>query len=284
MLTMRELKCPECNAVFIAGTKFCKNCGYNLEVALNENPTCPVCQKEFPVGAKFCDIDGSKLIYPVKPILVCKLCGAEYGSNVKFCPKDGGALTAKAFGSIEEEQAPPLLPTPSTPSTSQTPIYYEVEFDKAPLGKRIIAFLIDTLGTFFLAIPTFIFLLLASSDEGGTGEYVTMYIILAAVCYLIPVTYFFLKDGLGKGQSWGKKSVGLRVVYLPNNSYSTFGKSFLRNLIRGLLRVVPIIGWFIEFIMILVTKDGRRLGDLVAKTQVVEVVPNEPILNWQVTK
>jgi uncharacterized RDD family membrane protein YckC len=88
--------------------------------------------------------------------------------------------------------------------------------------------------------------------------------------YFVPLVYAFIKDGLGEGQSWGKKAVGLMVVYLPNNSACSKGQSSLRCLIGSLLGIIPFIGWLIEPIMVLATEDGRRLADKVANTQVID--------------
>jgi|TARA_B100001971_G_C18086690_1_gene481302 uncharacterized RDD family membrane protein YckC len=85
------------------------------------------------------------------------------------------------------------------------------------------------------------------------------------------LTYNFIKDGLGKGQSWGKKAVGLMVIHLSDKTPCSLSQSLLRNLIMILLGIIPFIGWLIEPIIVLSTKDGRRLGDRAANTQVVEI-------------
>jgi uncharacterized protein (TIGR02145 family) len=97
--------------------------------------------------------------------------------------------------------------------------------------------------------------------------------VLALILYIIPLIYGFIKDGLGKGQSWGKRAMGLMVVHIPTNTPCTKGKSFVRWLISALLSGIPYVCYltvWIEFILVLATKDGRRLADKVAKTQVIE--------------
>ncbi|MDR2145887.1 MAG: zinc ribbon domain-containing protein [Tannerella sp.] len=90
-------KCPKCNAEFELGTKFCQNCGCNLETEYIETPTCPKCNKAFPAGTKFCDVDGSKLASPEKLIPKCVKCGREYTDGTKFCPEDGGQIIPEAL-------------------------------------------------------------------------------------------------------------------------------------------------------------------------------------------
>jgi len=82
--------------------------------------------------------------------------------------------------------------------------------------------------------------------------------------------YNSIKDGLGQGQSWGKKKLDLMVVNLDNNTPCDKKKSFFRNFISGLVFIIPFVGWLIESIMVLVTEDGRKLGDKAANTQVID--------------
>ena len=89
------MKCPKCSTEFELGTKFCQNCGCNLEMEFIENPVCPMCNKKHSIGAKFCDIDGAKLVPPEKLTPKCSICGREYTDGTKFCPEDGGKVTTE---------------------------------------------------------------------------------------------------------------------------------------------------------------------------------------------
>jgi uncharacterized RDD family membrane protein YckC len=93
---------------------------------------------------------------------------------------------------------------------------------------------------------------------------------IAFLFCIIPLVYNFIKDGLGQGQSWGKKALDLMVVNLDNNTPCDKGKSFFRNFISGLVATIPFVGWLIEPIMVLATEDGRKLGDKAANTQVID--------------
>ena len=136
-------------------------------------------------------------------------------------------------------------------------------YPKASLEKRFLALLLDELIFWGLAIPAMIIIMIHNSP--------LPLIILADILLILSCIYRFIKDGLGKGQSWGKKAVGLMVVYLPNNTLCSIEKSCLRCLIGCLITTIPLFGWLIEPIMILVTQDGRRLADKVAGTQVIEI-------------
>ena len=81
--------------------------------------------------------------------------------------------------------------------------------------------------------------------------------------------YGATKDARGNGQSIGKKMVGLMVVGTETNQPCTLGQSIGRALVRLLFGVIPVVGQLIEPIAVLVTDDGRRVGDRAASTQVI---------------
>jgi uncharacterized RDD family membrane protein YckC len=113
------------------------------------------------------------------------------------------------------------------------------------------------------------------------------FIIIAAVLEVVPTAGFFaglayllIGDGLFDGRSLGKKLIGLRVVSADTNTPCTFRESILRNSTLGigfLFYKVLWLGWIliilisiIEFIILLGSKDGKRFGDEIAKTVVIE--------------
>jgi uncharacterized RDD family membrane protein YckC len=254
---MEKCYCPKCNTEFELGTRFCQRCGCNLELEFIQNPVCPKCHKTYPAETKFCNIDGAKLTSPDKLIPKCVKCGLAYPADTKFCPVDGGAVIAEAY---RYGQANTVLPNSGT-------------YPKASLGNRFLASLLDGLITIGLAIPAIIFYAIgmAQLDSHRRSDDAFVWFIFAVFLYFIPLIYSFIKDGLGQGQSWGKKAVGLMVVYLPKNTPCTKGESAIRCLIGSLLGIIPFVGWLIEPIMVLANEDGRRLADKVANTQVIEI-------------
>lgn len=112
-------------------------------------------------------------------------------------------------------------------------------------------------------------------------------ILIAAVIEVIPragffagLAYLLLGDGLFDGRSLGKKLIRLKVISLDALQPCTFRESLLRNSTLGLgylLGLIPWIGWIalpviaaVEFILIIGNKEGRRLGDEIAGTTVIE--------------
>jgi uncharacterized RDD family membrane protein YckC len=96
--------------------------------------------------------------------------------------------------------------------------------------------------------------------------------------------YILIRDGLFDRRSIGKKLIGLRVVSLEDSgSASTYRDSIIRNvplLLAYFLFLIPYVGWVVGLIALgaecltaIGDKMGMRIGDLLARTQVVPVVP-----------
>lgn len=166
------------------------------------------------------------------------------------------------------QPAPPPAAEPNhTPSMHPAPAMRPVGAApqvkaKADLGKRFVAALIDG--------------------------------ILVAVVGLIPVAggiigaaYYLLRDGLDlefmDRRSIGKKVMKLRPIRLDGQPVELVD-SVKRNIplaIAPILAIIPILGWIaaafigpiivlIEAILVLVDNEGRRIGDKIANTKVVE--------------
>jgi uncharacterized RDD family membrane protein YckC len=77
--------------------------------------------------------------------------------------------------------------------------------------------------------------------------------------------YALLADGLGSGQSLGKRLMNIAVVDARSGASCGFGRSIVRNL----LRTLGILDWAFMFF----GAGRRRLGDWAAGTVVVDVKP-----------
>ena len=86
---------------------------------------------------------------------------------------------------------------------------------------------------------------------------------------LVYAIYFLIRDALFNGKSIGKLLVGIKVVDLDGAKF-TLKKSFLRNLIF----LIPVVSYIIEYVAMISSKEGRRLGDLIAKTKVEDDRPS----------
>jgi len=113
------------------------------------------------------------------------------------------------------------------------------------------------------------------------------FILIAAVIEIIPragffagLAYLLLGDALFDGRSLGKRLVRLQVISSESRQPCSFRDSILRNSTFGLgylLSLIPWIGWIFiaivaagEFVLALGSREGRRLGDELAKTTVIE--------------
>ncbi len=107
--------------------------------------------------------------------------------------------------------------------------------------------------------------------------------VSGAITSLLAALYMGVKDLGGGRYSFGKRAVGTRVVDATTLQRASAGKCFLRNLpwvLFWALAVVPVIGDFVGWSLlgvmalldvglIVAPPTGRRLGDLLAGTQVV---------------
>lgn len=80
--------------------------------------------------------------------------------------------------------------------------------------------------------------------------------------------YILLKDGLLKGISIGKFFAGIRVIRLRDGYSAEIPDSILRNFIF-IIPGLSLAGIVIEIILLYKDKQGIRVGDKIAHTQVV---------------
>ncbi len=112
------------------------------------------------------------------------------------------------------------------------------DYPKAPVLSRFLAYLLDWVFTSLLLL-----------------------------LLVIPgVVYYFIKDGLKNGQSWGNRIMGLKVVNLETGRPCTK----LQSVLRSLFMVISPIN-FIEFLMVIFEPKGQRLADMILHTNVLEI-------------
>lgn len=112
-------------------------------------------------------------------------------------------------------------------------------------------------------------------------------LIVAAASRVVPpvgvlagLAYILLADGFGGGRSVGKRLIGLQTIVPRTRDPAGFRESIIRNLPCGLAQLafeIPYVGWIgwgavlsLEALLVIGNEQGRRLGDEVAKTQVIE--------------
>ena len=96
--------------------------------------------------------------------------------------------------------------------------------------------------------------------------------------------YILIKDGLFNRRSIGKKLIGLRVMSLEDSGpQPTYRESIIRNVplvLAYFLFLIPYAGWVLglpvlgaEGLTAIGDRSGMRIGDLLARTQVVLDIP-----------
>jgi uncharacterized RDD family membrane protein YckC len=113
------------------------------------------------------------------------------------------------------------------------------------------------------------------------------FIIIAAALEIIPkagffagLAYLLIGDGLFEGRSLGKRLIGIKVVSADTSTPCSFRESILRNSTFGIGYLLYKILWFgwifiliaviIEFLILLGSREQKRLGDEIAKTIVID--------------
>lgn len=292
------LICPNCAASYPAGNNFCQQCGCNLEMEYVANPVCPVCRTTYSAAHLFCIHDGARLVKPEDVANRCQVCNTEYPEGIRFCPMDGAPVhaahsrrsaqtavpadaptTAPAGVYAQSSYTPPPPPPPpvnpyAAPAYGPAPV--DKTYPKASMGRRLVAMLIDRTIALLLCIPALGFMaegikmfLYYHSVDAFTG---LPNFGLGLLLLLVPTVFLWIKDGLGDGQSPGKKAMDLMVVQLHDHQPCTKSSSFVRALVSSLVTCIPWVGWLVEPIVAAVAEDGRTIGDRAARTQVIHTV------------
>ena len=151
---------------------------------------------------------------------------------------------------------PLIIDDPLTEEGPPAKVFDRTVYQKAHVLNRFIAKLID------------LFLVVAADE------------IAPPVGFLSGLAYILIADGFSGGRSIGKRVVGLETVRLDVREAVGFRESIIRNLPLGAAQLafaVPYIGWVLsaaivafEGLLILGNEQGRRLGDEVAGTQVID--------------
>jgi uncharacterized RDD family membrane protein YckC len=173
--------------------------------------------------------------------------------------------------------------------TIATPEGVEVELALAGLGSRFISRLIDSLIQFAITIA---FLLVAVRVHSGWA-----FAVFFIVYFLVLFVYDIAFEVLRSGRTPGKQVAGLRVVRSGGQPVG-----FLASLIRNVLRIIDLLptAYLVGTILIVVTRQNQRLGDIAAGTLVVRerdgrpqaagwaswsrpTVPAEAVMGWDVS-
>lgn len=161
----------------------------------------------------------------------------------------------------------------------ETPENIQVSYRPAGLGTRFIAWIADYLFVVALLIACFIFLLLTANSVGEIvrdaargmgpvepGDVPQLPLYFIALIYLAfgfgSFCYFFTFELLMRGQTIGKRFMGIRVVKEDGFSLDPLS-IFVRNIFR-IADELPIL-WVVPVL----SKRSQRFGDMVAGTVLV---------------
>jgi uncharacterized RDD family membrane protein YckC len=168
--------------------------------------------------------------------------------------------------------------------TIETPEQIALEFPLAGVGSRFLALAFDTLILLGIGLVlVFIGFMsaigiarIATSATGAafTGSTAGLWVIAVMVLLVFSVWYgyFAVFEIVWRGQTPGKRMVGLRVISASGRPMTP-----LQAILRNLLRIVDQLPglYAIGILSVLVTARNQRLGDLAAGTVVVREQPTE---------
>lgn len=119
--------------------------------------------------------------------------------------------------------------------------------------------------------------LLQGAAVGADGGAIWSAPLYGKALFAAALLYLLLRDGLGLGQSLGKRALGVQVVELKERRPARMRESAVRNLplFLGLLLslvahpiFVLVLG--VEAVTVFQDAKGRRMGDRLAETQVID--------------
>ena len=148
----------------------------------------------------------------------------------------------------------------------ETPEQINLNFQKAGIGSRFFAALIDTIVLILISfVGTYVNEQLLGDMRSALGNWVAA--INGIIVFALFWGYYMVFEIITNGQSPGKRILGLRVI--RDGGYPI---NFADAAIRNLVRVVDFLpfGYCIGFTVMLINGNWQRLGDLAAGTLVVK--------------
>jgi uncharacterized RDD family membrane protein YckC len=169
--------------------------------------------------------------------------------------------------------------------TIDTPEQIALEFPLAGVGSRSMALALDSLIQLGIALALLVIGALLgfgigsviSRLGGGTsGQAAGLWVFALTVLLMFSAWYgyFAVFEILWRGQTPGKRALGLRVISVSGRPITPL-QAILRNLLR-LVDQLPAL-YAVGIISVLVSSRNQRLGDLAAGTVVVREQPTEAL-------
>ena len=149
----------------------------------------------------------------------------------------------------------------------ETPELVVLSYTIAGIGSRVYAGFIDLLACLGLLLG--VGLAMAVLDVGmGAAISAWGQAILVLAGFAVFWGYFVISEWLFDGQTLGKRQLGLRVV--RDGGYSLgFASAATRNIMRA-IDMQPLFFYLVGITSAVLSKRGKRLGDIVAGTVVIQ--------------
>ena len=144
-------------------------------------------------------------------------------------------------------------------SLSQTPWAAEDTFVLCGYGRRLLAWFLDLIAVYLSVMVAFI-LVFAARPAGGP--------IIVLGFLVIPV-YYVLGNGGSRGQTLGKRIMGIAVVHESQQRVG-YARALGRWFTMAVINFVPILS-LLALIRPLWDKENRAFHDDIAKTRVVKI-------------
>jgi uncharacterized RDD family membrane protein YckC len=161
----------------------------------------------------------------------------------------------------------------STDLVIETPENVVLTYRLAGPAVRLLAYLLDFLIRAGLLFGLMTILSIAGAAAPGASQG-----LLLVAWFGLDWAYFGLSEGYFRGKTLGKHLFGLRVIQEAGYPITLWG-AILRNIVRA---ADSLSFYGVGFVTMIVAGNFRRLGDLVARTVVIEErrvsVPREPII------
>lgn len=147
-------------------------------------------------------------------------------------------------------------------STIITGQFVRIHQTPASIGERLVARIIDYVLLFLYIIST-VYILERANIHASSG---ISFVLLFLFIYLPAFFYSLLCEVFNQGQSVGKKLLNIRVIKV-DGSTPGLGSYLLRWLLYTV--DVPLTGG-LGVVVVLLNKNGQRLGDLAGGTMVIK--------------
>ena len=199
-------------------------------------------------------------------------------ANLQTKARPGNETEWKTLGDFAEFNALAVPPAVAVTSATVAPAALAAPATGMALASRWLrlgAALLDSIiGTIFAA-PGMVMLIMAgvfaTPDSPNPALMLAGFITIgAAMVVLLGIQIYLL---VTRGQTLGKKFLGIKIVCFEDDSNPGFVKVFLlRMLVNGLIGAVPFLGliYSLTDILFIFREDRRCIHDLIAGTKVVQ--------------